>query len=218
MNQSINFLEIKSKFYENFGNFCLPHTLRKIMSAPLCGLVTVWKNNWAKHCVAKTYPGVWEYTGPLFHLRVFNLGSSLFDWYVEEMHWKRSVLFCCRLFKVRKRQLRKFSSSFRNSKSANFLGGPVRKSQIRRFLCFIYNSQICLKTVLKVVFYMIFNMYVFELGHYMLYLWGEIVCLLGHAKFHLKFANHKKDWIRKPQIRKVPHLRKVQTFLCVNPA
>ncbi len=46
---------------------------------------------------------------------------------------------------VRKSQIRKLLGSFRYRKSANFLGVPVRK--------FPQNtSQLCLKTVLKVVY------------------------------------------------------------------
>ncbi len=72
-------------------------------------------------------------------------------------------------FKVRKSQIRKVLGSFRNRKSANFLGVPVRKSQvcnIFRFICkFLQNTaQLGLKTVLKVVFLYVFCvMYKFEL-------------------------------------------------------
>ncbi len=136
--------------------------------------------------------------------------------------------FCCRLiyrsgqsifFKVRKRQLRKFLGSFRNRKSANVLGVPVRKSQIRNLLCFTYKSQICkflqntaqlcLNTIIKVVFLKDFcDMYTFELGHYMLYLWGEIVCICGFVE--VLRSQITKDWSRNSQLREVPHLRKVR--------
>ncbi len=49
-------------------------------------------------------------------------------------------------------------------------------------------------------------MYTFESEHYILYLWGEIVRFCGLAEV----LSHKKDWVRKPPIRKEPHLRKVR--------
>jgi hypothetical protein len=102
-------------------------------------------------------------------------------------------------FFVRKWQIRKFLGSFRYHKSANFLGVPVRKSQIRKFLrCASpqiahpqistkYCKTLCLKTVLKVVFCKK-KMYAEVLG-------PQIA---------------KKDWVRKSQIRKVPRLRLVR--------
>ncbi len=53
---------------------------------------------------------------------------------------------------VRKSKIRKFLSSFRYQKSVNFLGVPVRKSQIRNFLFSQNTAKLCLKTALKVVF------------------------------------------------------------------
>ncbi len=46
----------------------------------------------------------------------------------------------------------------------------------------------------------------FELEHYTLHLSGEKLCIC----WSFKSANHKKDWVRKSQIRKVPHLLKVR--------
>ncbi len=67
--------------------------------------------------------------------------------------------------------------SFRWSKYANFLGVPVHKSQIRKFLWLLHESQIrkflqnaaqlCLKIVLKVVFLNDFYVMYFELAIYM---------------------------------------------------
>jgi hypothetical protein len=42
--------------------------------------------------------------------------------------------FTYRRYKNRKSQIYKFLGSFCNQESANFLGVPVRKSQIRKFL------------------------------------------------------------------------------------
>jgi hypothetical protein len=84
---------------------------------------------------------------------------------------------------------------------------PVHKSQNSQIFMLYLLSQNSPKSSLLDNFC---DMYVFELGHYMLYLRGEKVCILGHAKFHLKFANHKKDWIRKSQMCKMSHLRKVR--------
>jgi hypothetical protein len=50
-------------------------------------------------------------------------------------------------------------------------------------------------------------MYKFELNHYMLYLQGEKVCICGLSEV---FSKSQKDWVRKSQIRKVSHLRKVR--------
>ncbi len=69
-----------------------------------------------------------------------------------------------------------------NRKSANYLRVPVLKSQIRKFLCLIRKSLIRRFVMKK-------SMYLRTCGSF-------------------KSANHKKGWIRKLQIRKVPHLRK----------
>jgi hypothetical protein len=60
-------------------------------------------------------------------------------------------------FWVRKSQIVKFLGSFRYRRYENFLGMPVSKSQIRKFVLlirkFLQNTaQLCFKSFLKVVF------------------------------------------------------------------
>jgi hypothetical protein len=81
----------------------------------------------------------------------------------------------------------------------------VLKSQFRRF---IQNAaQLCLKTVLKVLFLNdLWSCTILNL---------IIICHICKKKKDVfvylgKSKNLKKDWIRKSQIRKVPHLRKVR--------
>jgi hypothetical protein len=96
---------------------------------------------------------------------------------------------------------RKVLSSFRHRKSAKFLmcACPLNA-----------NPQIfmtSLKTILKVLFSNdLWSRTILNLS---------IKCHICKKKkyvfaFLRKFENHKKDWIRKSQIRKVPHLRKVR--------
>ncbi len=107
---------------------------------------------------------------------------------------------------------RKVLGSFRHLESANFKWVPirkflwwVRKSQFRRFLQ--NAAQLCLKTVLKVLFLNdLWSCTILNLS---------IICHICKKKKYVfaylrKSENHKKDWIRKSQIRKVPHLRKVR--------
>ncbi len=111
------------------------------------------------------------------------------------VHPVKRSLISVQWTEVAKSVNRKSANSWAHSAIANpqnILGVPVRKSQTRKFLWSICKSQICkflqniaaqlcLKTVLKFVF---LNDHKIELEHtgYMLYLWGEIVCICGHAE------------------------------------
>ncbi len=109
-----------------------------------------------------------------------------------------------------KSRIRKFLGSFLYRKSANFLGVPVRKSQIRNFFMITSYSQICKfpkntaqlshKTALRVVFLNRFFLFRTNCNEKKYVLW---TC----GSF--KSANHK-NWVRKSKIRKMPHLRMVQ--------
>jgi hypothetical protein len=98
----------------------------------------------------------------------------------------------------------------------------LRKSQIRKFSWLIRNylqntEQLCLRTKksrhLKTIFYFV---YIWICKRRSMYLQTcrsfQLAKKLGSANpksIMYKFANHQKDWVRKSQIRKVPHLRKV---------
>jgi hypothetical protein len=90
-----------------------------------------------------------------------------------------------------------------NRKSANFHG----LSANRRFLEFLQNTaQHRLKTVLKVAFTKQFFILYFELQYCFLYLQGENVCICGLAELEVR----KSQKYVCPQIRQVPHLRRVR--------
>ncbi len=77
-------------------------------------------------------------------------------------------------FLVFKSEIRKLRGSFRYRKSANFLGVPVSKSQIRKFLYLIRRSQ-------KRKFYKIPQNLYNSITYY--FLLREKVCICGLRKF-----------------------------------
>ncbi len=95
-------------------------------------------------------------------------------------------------FKFRKSKICKFFSSFRNGKSANFLGRPVRNSQTSKFIWLIAYLQFLQNTgALFAIFVSWKGMYLRACGSF-------------------NSANRKKDCVRKSQIRKGSHLRKIR--------
>ncbi len=109
-----------------------------------------------------------------------------------------------------------FKGTSHQIRSANFLW-LICKAQIRKFLQ--NTAQLCFQTVPKIVFVNFFRckfelqcrvLYALLVRRNRLYLW---------TWGSLKSANHKqKDRVRKSQIRKVPHLRKVRkSFKLLNP-
>ncbi len=101
-------------------------------------------------------------------------------------------------YKVRKSQIRKFLRYARPQIANPKILLIIRKLQIRKFLQNI--AQLCLKTVLKVVFLMIiYNIEILIGALYAIFV-GRKVCFAGLAEG--LSPQITKSWVRKSQIRK----------------
>ncbi len=87
MNQNKTFLKIQSNTFAlriHYVKVCLHLSVNQLP----CEKIIESKTAQLKHI--RVYEKI--YTDLSFHLRVFILGSSLFDSYVEDIYWKRSMI------------------------------------------------------------------------------------------------------------------------------